>query len=153
MTAMSIRHGLTTSPKFWAEHGVKLRDSMSASWGTRLKVPDTQALQRPDAKILNEAIPLVAIGRNRAGLWIARDCNSSFGRAFVFKGSAIRFAKRVKGQGGYALMFVNDGLELEPASTDTNQSPKAKVARLLIVWRAGIRRLVRRIRGGAAFKP
>jgi hypothetical protein len=105
-------------------------------------------LRRPDAKILNEAIPLVAIGRNQAGLWVARDCDSSAGRAFIFKGSAIRFAKRMKGSSGCALMFVNDGLELESVPTGVNQLPRlAKIARTLVVWKARFRRLVRRVQG------
>ena len=135
MTAMSMRHGLTVGPGIW---GAKLHDS--------------RALRRPDAKILNEAIPLVAIGRNRAGLWVARDCDSSTGRAFAFKGSAIRFAKRMKGSGACALMFVNDGLELASESTGAHQSQSAKLAWALLVLKARIRRLVRRVGGRALFK-
>src|SRR5262249_20921477 len=105
MTAMSIRRDLTAGSGFWAAQDV--------GHSTRGNPRGSQALRRPDARILNEAIPLFAIGRNRAGLWIARDCDSSTGRAFIFKGSAIRFAKRMKAPGAYALMFVKDGLELE----------------------------------------
>jgi hypothetical protein len=89
---------------------------------------------------LNEAIPLVAVGRNQAGLWVARDCDSSIGRAFIFKGSAVRFAKRMKRPGACALMFVNDGLELAPSDADANQSQKAKIARTLLVWKARVSR-------------
>jgi hypothetical protein len=99
---------------------------------------------------LNEAIPLVAIGRNRAGLWVARDCDSSIGRAFIFKGSAVRFAKRMKRPGACALMFVNDGLELAPSSTNANQSQTVQIARSLVVWKARVRRFWRRLQGRAA---
>ena len=135
MTAMSMRREFTVDPGFWAAPAAR-----------------QHTLRRPDAKILNEAIPLVAIGRNRAGLWIARDCDGSAGRAFIFKGSAIRFAKRMKAPGAYALMFVKDGLELAPGDADTNQSQKAKLARTLLVWKARIRRFWRRLQGQTTHK-
>ena len=135
MTAMSMRHGLTVGPEIW---GAKSHDS--------------RALRRPDARILNEAIPLVAIGRNRAGLWVARDCDSSTGRAFIFKGSAVRFAKRMKAPSACALMYVNDALELAPGDLGADQSQKAKIARTLLVWKARIRRFWRRIHRGTAHR-
>jgi len=148
MTAMSMRHG------FWAERNDRPREFVSVRRGTPATARDGRALRRPDARILNEAIPLVAIGRNQAGFWVARDCDSSTGRAFVFKGSAIRFAKRMKGRSGCALMFVNDGLELEPADTGTSQfTSLASIARNLLVWKARLRRFVRRVQGRAALKP
>ncbi|MFZ0837965.1 MAG: hypothetical protein WAM77_10955 [Xanthobacteraceae bacterium] len=153
MTTMSMRHRLPASAKFWAERNEKPRESMSVHRGTPSTSRDGRALRRPDARILNEAIPLVAIGRNQAGFWVARDCDSSTGRAFIFKGSAIRFAKRMKGQNGCALMFVNDGLELEPGDTGASQFTQlANVARNLLVWKARLRRLVRRVRGRTALK-
>ena len=153
MTAMSIRQELTTGPKPWAQRDAHRHESESASRGTRSKSRVGQVLRRPDAKILNEAIPLVAIGRNQAGFWVARDCDSSTGRMFIFKGSAIRFAKRMKGPSGCALMFVNDGLELEPAATGASHfSPLETVARTLLVWRAHLRQCVQRIQGRTALK-
>ena len=71
--------------------------------------------QRPDSTILSEAIPLFAIGRNKAGLWVARDCDSSVGGEFWSKSAAIRFAKSINGP-DCALMFVSDGLELAQVS-------------------------------------
>src|SRR5262249_1880728 len=71
---------------------------------------------RPDNSIVNEAIPLFAIGRNHAGLWVARDCDGSAGDVFLTKGAAIRFARRTSGSGGGALMFAANGLELGQAS-------------------------------------
>jgi hypothetical protein len=141
MTAMSMRHELTADSGFWATRdiGLSTRDN-------------PQALRRPDARILNEAIPLVAIGRNRAGLWIARDCDSSSGRAFIFKGSAIRFAKRMKAPGAYALMFVKDGLELASGGPNTHQFQKARLARTLLAWKARIRRFWRRLQGQTAHR-
>jgi hypothetical protein len=154
MTAMSMRHGLPASTKFWAERNDNQRESVSVRRGSPSTSRDGRALRRPDARILNEAIPLVAIGRNQAGFWVARDCDSTTGRAFIFKGSAIRFAKRMKGQSGCALMFVNDGLELEPGDTGASQLPRlANIARNLLVWKARLRRFVRRVQGRKALKP
>src|SRR5262245_52107343 len=145
MTAMSMRRELTADSGFWAGHG--------AGHSTRGDPRRGQALRRPDAGILNEAIPLVAVGRNRAGLWIARDCDSSTGRAFIFKGSAIRFAKRMKAPGAYALMFVKEGLELACGDANANESPKAQLARTLLVWKARVRRFWRRLHGQTAHRP
>jgi hypothetical protein len=148
MTAMSMRHGLPASTKFWAERNDNPRESVSVRRATPSTSRDSRTLRRPDARILNEAIPLVAIGRNQAGFWVARDCDSSTGRAFVFKGSAIRFAKRMKGHSGCALMFVNDGLELESGDTGASQFTQlANIARNLLVWEARLRRFVRRVQG------
>ena len=66
----------------------------------------TGFVQRPDSTILNDAIPLFAIGRNRAGLWVARDCDGPAGDAFLSKGAAIRFARKIRGSEACALMFV-----------------------------------------------
>jgi hypothetical protein len=143
MTAMSMRHELTADSGLWA--------AKDMGHATRGNPQGSRGLRRPDARILNEAIPLVAVGRNRAGLWIARDCDSSTGRAFIFKGSAIRFAKRMKAPGACAVMFVNDGLELAPGDAEANQS-KARLARTLLVWKARVRRSWRRLQGQIAHR-
>jgi hypothetical protein len=145
MIATSMRHDSTADPGFWAVQG--------AGRSTRGNPRGSQALRRPDARILNEAIPLVAIGRNQVGLWVARDCDSSIGRAFIFKGSAIRFAKRMKRPGACALMFVNDRLELAPNDANANQSQKARIAQALLVWKARVRRFWRRLQGRTAHRP
>jgi hypothetical protein len=144
MTAISMRRELTADAGFWAGQDV--------SHSTRGNSRGGQALRRPDGRILNEAIPLVAVGRNRAGLWIARDCDSSIGRAFIFKGSAIRFAKRMKAPGAYALMFVKDGLELAPGGPNANQLQKVRLARTMLVWKARVRRFWRRLQGQLAHR-
>jgi hypothetical protein len=77
--------------------------------------PTSHSPQRPDGTILSEAIPLFAIGRNKAGLWVARDCDSSVGGEFWSKSAAVRFAKSINGP-DCALMFVSDGLELAQVS-------------------------------------
>ena len=85
----------------------------------------SRELRRPDSAILNEAIPVFAIGRSQSGLWIARDCDSSAGGAFLSKAAAIRFAKHTGG--ACAVTFVPDGLELDgtPSSAHRSRDPKA----------------------------
>ena len=79
-------------------------------------------IRRPDSTILNEAIPVFAIGRSHNGLWIAHDCDSSAGGAFLSKAAAVRFAKRTSD--ACAVMFVQGGLEL-----DGTASPQLTAAR------------------------
>ncbi len=51
-------------------------------------------------------------------------------------------------------MFVNDGLELEPVDIGASQFTQlANIARNLLVWKARLRRLVRRVQGRTALKP
>src|SRR6185437_15834809 len=57
--------------------------------------PDTQPFQRPGADILNEAIPAFFIGRNRSGVWVARDANGKSGGLFWSRKAALRFARTV----------------------------------------------------------
>ena len=74
---------------------------------------------RPDSSIINESIPVFAIGCNEAGFWVARDCNSSASGLFLSKAGAVRFARRTSGTWNCALMFMKNGLELGPyASLD-----------------------------------
>jgi hypothetical protein len=85
---------------------------------------EPRAIRRPDSAILNEAIPVFAIGRSKTGLWVARDCDSSAGGAFLTRAAAIRFAKHTGG--ACALMFVRDGLELDGSSSAEDRSRDLK---------------------------
>jgi hypothetical protein len=89
----------------------------------------SRAPQRPDSTIVNEAIPLFAIGRNKAGLWVARDCDSPIGGAFWSKTAAIRFAKRTNGS-DCALMFVAGRLELDQASPQAAHGPNSATSQI-----------------------
>jgi hypothetical protein len=86
----------------------------------------SRKLSHRDRAILNEAIPVFAIGRSQTGLWIARDRDSSAGGAFLSKSAAIRFAKHT---GACAVMFVRGGLELDgtPSSAHRSPDPQAKL--------------------------
>jgi hypothetical protein len=68
--------------------------------------------QRPDRSALNENIPLFYIGRNRNGFWVVRSADARIGGLFVFKRSAVRFAREESEPAACALMFLTEPLEL-----------------------------------------
>lgn len=53
-----------------------------------------KAPQRPDPSIVSRAIPLVYVGRNHDGFWVALDADSRIGGLFLFKSGALRFGHR-----------------------------------------------------------
>ena len=68
---------------------------------------------RPDPSTLSESIPLFFVGRNRNGLWIAREAEGRTGGIFLFKRSALRFAQKNSGPSGCATMLLAGRLELD----------------------------------------
>jgi hypothetical protein len=68
---------------------------------------------RPGPDVLSRTIPVVFIGRNRAGLWVARDADGKFGGLFWRKGSALHFAKTNAGPAGCAALFPRARFELD----------------------------------------
>jgi hypothetical protein len=72
------------------------------------KLPD-----RPDAGVLHEAIPLFFIGRNKNGLWVAREAKGRAGGIFLFRESALHFAERSSAPIGCATMFLAERFELD----------------------------------------
>jgi hypothetical protein len=109
-----------------------------------------RAFRRPDSSILNEAIPVFAIGRSKTGLWVARDCDSPAGGAFLTKAAAIRFAKHTGG--ACALMFVRDGLELDvsPSPGDHDRDLRAGLEAAIANIKTRVRDWVRSHRGAAS---
>lgn len=92
--------------------------------------------RRPITTLLSEAIPLFFIGRNKNGLWVAREENGRIGGIFLLKRSALRFAHDSTPPLGCATMEVPEGLEL-----DIHNSGNP-----LIAWIAAtVRRLYRHI--------
>jgi hypothetical protein len=71
------------------------------------------SFQRPGPDVLSEAIPVVFIGRNRDGFWVARDADGKFGGLFWRKGSALHFAKTNAGPAGCAALFPQARFELD----------------------------------------
>jgi hypothetical protein len=68
---------------------------------------------RPGPDVLSRSIPVVFIGRNRDGFWVARDADGKFGGLFWRKGSALHFAKTNAGPAGCAALFPQDRFELD----------------------------------------
>jgi hypothetical protein len=79
-----------------------------ATGGTVPKFPG-----RPDPSILSKSIPLFFVGRNRNGLWIAREAEGRTGGVFLFKRSALRFAHENSVPMGGATMFLAKSFELD----------------------------------------
>ena len=69
--------------------------------------------ERPSADIISESIPLVIIGRNKNGCWVAVDADTRTGGLFIFKQSAVRFAEKRAKKKRVAKMFVSKPLELK----------------------------------------
>jgi hypothetical protein len=79
--------------------------------------------QRPDASVISAAIPLFYIGRNRKGLWVAREAEGRSGGLFLTRRAAVRFAKESCEPAGCATMFVSQPLELDFDSTNGSAAP------------------------------
>lgn len=78
--------------------------------------PDAQqaaALKPLDPDVVSAAIPAFFIGRNSAGLWVAREANGRVGGLFLFKSSAVDFANRQSAPARCALVFPAETFELD----------------------------------------
>ncbi|MBB4371315.1 hypothetical protein GGD63_004113 [Bradyrhizobium sp. cir1] len=75
---------------------------------------EAAATLRPlDPDVVSAAIPAFFIGRNRAGLWVAREANGRVGGLFLFKSSAVDFANRQSAPARCALVFPIETFELD----------------------------------------
>jgi hypothetical protein len=72
------------------------------------------SLRRPDASVLSKSLPLFFIGRNKNGLWIAREAEGRAGGIFLLKQSALRFAQKTAPLGCATMSLA------EPIGLDTN---------------------------------
>ena len=68
-----------------------------------------------DPTIVSASIPVFFIGRNRDGFWLARDAKGENGGIFLFRRSALAFARRASasGQAGCAMIFPSERFELD----------------------------------------
>ena len=73
----------------------------------------TTPFQPLDPGIVNEAIPAFFIGRNKDGLWLARDVKGKLGGIFLFEGSALSFARRNSWPSECATIFSSERFELD----------------------------------------
>jgi hypothetical protein len=79
--------------------------------------------RRPDAGVLSKSIPLFFIGRNRNGLWVAREAEGRIGGVFLLKQSALRCAQKHSEPVGCATMFLTESIELD---TENSGNPLVK---------------------------
>ncbi|MGY8677629.1 hypothetical protein Q2941_07400 [Bradyrhizobium sp. UFLA05-153] len=70
-------------------------------------------LQPLDPEIVSAAIPAFFIGRNKAGLWVAREAQGRLGGLFLFKRSAVHFAHAQSRPARCALIFPSETFELD----------------------------------------
>jgi hypothetical protein len=77
--------------------------------------PSTQpdCFQPLDSGVVSTSIPAFFIGRNRDGFWVARDARGENGGIFLFKRSALAFARRTAGPFGCATVFPTERFELD----------------------------------------
>jgi len=75
--------------------------------------PVAQFPRRPDSGVLSESIPLFFIGRNKVGLWVAREAEGKTGGIFLLRESAMRFAGEQSLPAGCATMFLAERIELD----------------------------------------
>ncbi len=94
----------------YVAHG---QEATPPRWPQAASAAATQLPRRPDASALSEAIPLFYIGRNKNGLWVAREAEGRCGGLFLFKQSAARFARRQSEPDGCAMMFLAEPFELD----------------------------------------
>src|SRR5579863_484401 len=66
-----------------------------------------------DPGVVNASIPTFFVGRNRDGFWIARDAKGEHGGIFLFRNSALAFARRAAGPLGCATVFPSERFELD----------------------------------------
>jgi len=105
---------------------------------------DSRLPPRPDASVISEAIPLFYIGRNKNGLWVAREAEGRIGGMFLTRRAAVRFANESCKPAGCATMFVTQPLELDFTRSDKMAEPRHGAAAaknpplLLVVWSAAV---------------
>src|SRR3982074_946910 len=73
----------------------------------------TAQFQPLDPGIVNEAIPAFFIGRNKEGFWVARDAKGKTGGLFLFRNSALSFARHNTQPTRGATLFPSHRFELD----------------------------------------
>lgn len=76
--------------------------------------PSQPACFQPlDPAVVNASIPTFFVGRNRDGFWVARDAKGEHGGIFLFRNSALAFARRASRPFGCATVFPSERFELD----------------------------------------
>ena len=73
--------------------------------------------------VLSDAIPAFFIGRNKAGLWVAREAQGRIGGLFLLKSSAVAFARARSEVEGCATIFPDETFELDLANEGNRLAP------------------------------
>jgi hypothetical protein len=66
-----------------------------------------------DPGVISASIPTFFVGRDRDGFWLARDLKGENGGIFLFKNSALAFARRASRPLGCATILLSERLELD----------------------------------------
>ena len=77
--------------------------------------PSTQptCFQPLDPGVVNASIPTFFVGRNRDGFWLARDIKGENGGIFLFRQSALAFARRASRPLSCAIILLSEPVELD----------------------------------------
>jgi hypothetical protein len=84
------------------------RELRPAAAGTITKFP-----RWPDSGAFSGSIPLFFIGRNKRGVWVAREAEGRTGGLFLLRRSALRFAEKHSAPLGCATMLLAGRFELD----------------------------------------
>jgi hypothetical protein len=85
-----------------------------------------------DPDVISAAIPAFFIGRNKAGLWVAREARGRIGGLFLFKSSAVDFANRQSAPARCALVFPTETFELDIENRGNSLIVLAEAARQVL---------------------
>ena len=85
-----------------------------------------------DPDVISTAIAAFFIGRNQAGLWVAREAHGRIGGLFLFKSSAVDFANRQSAPARCALVFPSETFELDIENRGNSLIALAAQARQLV---------------------
>jgi len=66
---------------------------------------------RPNSRILSDAIPLYFIARNKNGFWVVREAAGQCCGVFLFRRSALAFARKCSAPAGCATMLLTERFE------------------------------------------
>ncbi|WLB87604.1 hypothetical protein QIH91_33400 [Bradyrhizobium japonicum USDA 135] len=106
---------------------------------TAPEIGATTALKPLDPDVVSAAIPAFFIGRNRAGLWVAREARGRVGGLFLFRSSALDFANRQSAPARCALVFPAETFELDVANQGN------PLGALAARWLSGVKRRLARL--------
>jgi hypothetical protein len=101
---MAARHSTAAAIEQESEHSGMTAEGPAFATGR---------FQPLDPSIVNEAIPAFFIGRNKDGLWVGRDVSGRVGGIFLFRSSALSFARRHSRPAGCATIFLSESFELD----------------------------------------